>query len=387
MDTNEGVLPHLNIYEALVPRDVMIALNLDRLEQEEEIQRYGFMRLISSAKNVHLLYQENRERERSRFVEELVWEKEKAQAQTRVGVVPVMRSGFAVSAQAQKHEVQKTPQMIEFLRNYRYSASSIQTYLRNPMEFYYQHVLGLREQDDLLDEPENRQIGIFIHEFLEEIFKGFIGKPPVIDKIFMEYSRAVLQARFQDYFGKSRRPDTFFLKRVIETRLNQFFIREAERAPVIENIECLEKPFSLTIPLACGEMKFKCVVDRIDRMKDGSLLILDYKTGDISHAFPKDLSEVERVVIEREAILETVRSFQLPLYFYSVRRAYTAIDIDAGLYNLRTQEIKTFLGKKTGNDTRRIESAFLRVLNGVIEEIINPDIPFVEVDGSGRESI
>jgi len=50
MDVNEGTLPNLNIYEPLIPREVMISLNLDRLELEEEIQRYQFMRLISSAK-------------------------------------------------------------------------------------------------------------------------------------------------------------------------------------------------------------------------------------------------------------------------------------------------------------------------------------------------
>ncbi len=42
VDVNEGLLPSLNIYEPLIPREVMIKLNLDRLELEEEIQRYGF---------------------------------------------------------------------------------------------------------------------------------------------------------------------------------------------------------------------------------------------------------------------------------------------------------------------------------------------------------
>jgi len=67
VDVNEGFLPSLNIYEPLIPREVMIKLNLDRLELEEEIQRYGFMRLISAAQHVHLIYQHNSDRSRSRF--------------------------------------------------------------------------------------------------------------------------------------------------------------------------------------------------------------------------------------------------------------------------------------------------------------------------------
>ena len=41
----------------------------------------------------------------------------------------------------------------------RYSASSVNMYLRNPVEFYYNYVLGLKETEDLLDEPEARQSG------------------------------------------------------------------------------------------------------------------------------------------------------------------------------------------------------------------------------------
>ena len=67
LNANEGVLPRLNVYEPLIPREVMISLDLDRLENEEEIQRYQFMRLISAAKQVHLVYEENAKNEKSRL--------------------------------------------------------------------------------------------------------------------------------------------------------------------------------------------------------------------------------------------------------------------------------------------------------------------------------
>ena len=49
MDVNEAELPRLTVYEPLIPREVMLSLGLNSLEREEEIQRYHFMRLISSA--------------------------------------------------------------------------------------------------------------------------------------------------------------------------------------------------------------------------------------------------------------------------------------------------------------------------------------------------
>jgi len=375
LDANEGVLPHLSVYEALVPRDVMISLNLDRLELEEEIQRYGFMRLISSAKDVHLIYQENRERERSRFVEELVWEREKVAK--RRGVVPVASTYFPVRAQVKKRQAQKTRQIIEFLRDYRYSASSVNLYLRDPMEFYCQHVLGLREQDDLLDEPENRQVGIFLHEYLEEVFRGFVGRKPVIDKKFLKYAGAVLDRRFDEMFGRTRRADVFFLKRVIDERMKRFWEREARRCQEeVQEVVCVEKRFEDVLPLDAGRIKFVYKIDRVDRLNDGTVMLLDYKTGS-ADVMPGKIGDVEALTGGRKEIFEVVKSFQLPLYFHYIKKRFAGQGVNAGVYNLRDCQIRTFLGKRTGDDPERIDRVFLQALNRVMAEILDPEIPFL----------
>lgn len=376
MDINEGVLPRLNIYEALVPRDVKISLNIDRLEQEEEIQRYGFMRLISSAKNVHLLYQENRERERSRFIEELVWQQEKEAKE--VDVIPIIESTFCVKTIPRKQEVRKTPEMIEFLKNHCYSASSINTYLRDPMEFYYRYVLGLREQDDLLDEPENKQVGIFLHEVLEDALKGFSGKKPIIDKTFIKYVFGLMDAKFADMFGKSKRSDMFFLKRVIEERMKRFWQMESDRCQrMVKKIIGVEKSFNDVLPLDIGDVKFVYKVDRIDELTDGTILLLDYKTGS-ADVMPARLIDVERFCSNREEIAETVKSFQLPLYFHCLRKEFPNRQVNAAFYYLRNCQIKEFLGKRTGSDLNKIDEVFLGALNVVMTEIWDPDVPFVE---------
>ena len=70
-------------------------------------------------------------------------------------------------------------------------------YMRNPMEFYMNYVLGLREQEDLLDEPEARQVGTFIHELLEEAFKPFLGKGVNIDHRFRDRFIKMFEDRFE----------------------------------------------------------------------------------------------------------------------------------------------------------------------------------------------
>ncbi len=375
MDVNEGVLPKLNIYEPLIPREVMLSLNLDRLEQEEEIQRYQFMRLISSAKNVHCVYQETEDKEKSRFVEELIWDRQKTQ--NKLSVVEPVRPSFAVKVRAQREEVFKTPAMIKFLKSHSYSASSLNMYLRDPLEFYTSYVLGLREKDDLLEDPENRQVGTFVHDLLEAAFKKFVGTKPVIDAGFRKYFSAVLDERFSEAFGKSLRPDMFLLKSVLDVRLDRFLEKEArDPSRDIRELLFVEKLFRDTISLPCGDINFVYKIDRVDRLKDGSVLLLDYKTGAIDQ-MPMGLEMIENMDLSRESILEHIRSFQLPLYYLYLDKYFSGETVRAAFYNLRTLKISRFPDSKTEGQGERIKTAFLRALDAVLGEILDPAVPFV----------
>jgi len=374
LDVNEGVLPSLRIHEPLIPREVMISLGLDRLELEEEIQRYQFMRLISSAKNVHLVYQESRDKERSRFVEELIWEEQKREG-SLVGT-PVTQPSFQVSVKPQKKIVEKSPEVISFLKNRSYSASSINMYLRNPMDFYTNYVLGLKEQEDLLDEPDARHVGIFIHELLEECFKRFLGKKPKIDGVFRRFVQNCFEKRFDMTFSKQMKSDAFLLKSVIAERLNQFLDQEQfNEERQVDKILYLESRFDDVISLPVGDVKFRYVIDRVDQLKDGTIMIVDYKTGS-ADVMPKAFDQIERLELSRTSIQENIKSFQLPLYFYYLDRQFPDQPINAALYNLRTLDLKKFVDPKHAVDRQAINKVYLNALNFLMAEIFDPDVAF-----------
>jgi ATP-dependent helicase/nuclease subunit B len=405
LDVNEGTLPKLSIYEPLIPREVMISLNLDRLELEEEIQRYQFMRLISSAKNVHLVYQQSKDKERSRFVEELIWEKQKkvfrassenskhSPLSQRGGrgdlerlnlrdIVPVRKASFEVQVSSNIKTVKKTPQIINFLKNRSYSASSVNTYLRNPLEFYYYYVLGLREKDDLLDEPEARQVGTFIHEFLEEQFRPLLNKPFAIDTLFHHAFFNNFDNKFEEVFSKGMKADSFLLKSVLKERLIRFLDKEQSHDErQVEKILYLEQSFEDSISLPTAEVRFKYIIDRIDKMRDGTIMIIDYKTGSLD-VMPGKINTIASMELSRESIRDHVRSFQIPLYFYYLDKKYKDQPINATTYNLRTLDIRRFIDKKNTDDREHINSAFTRALDFIMNEILDPNIDFIE-DVSG----
>ncbi len=372
MDVNESVLPNLKIFEPLIPREVMLKLGLNRLEKEEEIQRYQFDRLISYAENVYLLFEQSKDKEKSRFIEALLWEKQKEE--NKLDVIPPIRTSFRVETSSKKYEIKKDSLIIEYLEKFDYSVTNINTYLKCPLRFYYRYVLNLEEKIDLLGEPQARQIGNFIHELLEVAFQKFILKKPIINRDFEKYFFGLLEEKFNESFQKTMRSDSFLLKEIIRFRMERF-LKEEKKRQVAEVIE-LEKKFREKIVLGSKEYNFILKVDRIDRLNDNSLLILDYKTGG-SETKPRSVEKILENGFERKALKNTVGSFQMPLYLYFIRRKQeNQITINAALYNLRLTQIDYFLKAGDFNRIKKIEEVFLSAFNSIVSEIISPGVNF-----------
>jgi len=376
VDVNEGLLPSLNMYEPLIPREVMIKCNLDRLEWEEEIQRYGFMRLISAAQNVHLIYQQNNDRTRSRFLEELIWEQE--QRLGGIGSVAIVQGAFEVCVKTKQRRIPKTAAMVAYLKDFKFSASSINTYLQNPYLFYCQYVLGLRPKDDLLETPESRHIGIFIHDLLQEAFRGFVGKKPLLDEDFRKYFQKITETRFAAVFGRANRSDTFLMETVLKTRLERFYNFEASRcAQEVKRVLFVEKKFEDVMTLGGQQVHWTYRVDRVDEMTDGTICILDYKTGSVD-PMPQDISGMENLSLSREYIRDHVKSFQMPLYTHYVRRQFPGVDINSAFYHLRTMSMDLFFNPAQMKECDRLLAGYLQALDFIMAEIFNLEIPFAD---------
>ncbi|UCC94565.1 MAG: PD-(D/E)XK nuclease family protein [Candidatus Omnitrophota bacterium] len=371
MDANEGVLPKLKIYEPLIPREVMLNLGLNRLEKEEEIQRYQFMRLIDAAKNVYLVYAENQEKEKSRFIEELLWARQRQLNRLDVATAP--KVSFNLKIIQRKTLIEKNAEIIDFLKNETYSASRLNTYLSCPLQFCYRYVLGLSEAEDLLDEPESPQIGIFIHQLLQETFKTFLGRKPIIDKRFRKNFWRIFQDQFALHIARRMKSDSLLLKGIIENRLQRFLDAEAQRS--VEKIVCLEKKFAGYIKVDGASFAFTSQVDRVDQLSPDSYEILDYKTGGMNF-IPKRFSQLAKVELNRTSVRDTIRSFQLPLYYYVVKKTLSCAELNASLYSIRTLERKPFIAEDDYPHKDQIMDICLKSLECILKEVVDPHIPF-----------
>jgi len=378
MDVNESILPKLRIYEPLIPRDVMVSLGIERLEKEEEIQRYQFTRLISAAENVHLIYREDRETIRSRFLEDLIWKEE--QKQGKVGVVEIPLYSFNIKALPKKAIAKKTSGMVEFLKKRVFSASSVDMYVSCPLKFYFHYCLGLEEKEDLFDEPETKDIGTFVHSLLEKTYAGFINKKPVINEKFEKLFFAEFDKLFKQEFSRKMKADSFILEDIIQHRMKKFLESEKQRID-IDAVVMLEKSIPWKIETQSGMFDFTAKVDRVDKLSGGSFLVIDYKTG--SAKLPN--VNLDNLKFFREEIKNAIKSFQLPIYIWACREHLKAQDVSAAIYFLRTCEIKEYLQKSTPEKKKENLDACLKAISFILDEIVSPDMVFEADEDAERK--
>jgi len=129
--------------------------------------------------------------------------------------------------------------------------------------------------------------------------------------------------------------------------------------------------------LAAEDVRLTYRVDRVDEMMDGTILILDYKTGSMD-PMPKNMSMMEELTLTREYIRDNIRSFQMPLYIHYLRKQFSGREVNSALYHLRTMDIDAFLGKSQIKDVERILNVHFKALDFIMAEIYNLEIPFID---------
>jgi RecB family exonuclease len=258
--------------------------------------------------------------------------------------------------------VPKTPVLVDFLKKMTFSATSVNTYVHNPYEFYFKYVLGLKEKDDLLDDPESKHVGIFVHALLEEAFRRFKGKKPVLDASFGRYFRGLFETRFEQTFGGAMVSDAFLMKEVLSARLQRFLQQEARRCERVDQVLYLEHVFEDVIDFPCGPVKFVYRVDRVDRAADGTIMIIDYKTG----------------AMDRMPVSSSITSFQMPLYVHYLDRLYPDASVNAAIYHLRTSKLEMFLDDAGPVGRKIVLPEFMTALGAVMAQIFDPAVPFMD---------
>ena len=198
-------MPAGKTFNSLIPQVLKLKHGMFGYAERDKIFSYHFYRLIQRAEEIFLIYNSNKEGvdrgEKSRFIYQLEIENQ----DIHTLVYPNIRNQI-VLCNTQK-ELVKTPETlkrIEEISQKGFSPSSLETYIKNPSEYYLQKILNINNEEDKLDYASHKKIGLIFHEVLEEFYTPFVGKKLCDKETYKNLKKLILQVYFyiNTFLGK-----------------------------------------------------------------------------------------------------------------------------------------------------------------------------------------
>jgi hypothetical protein len=393
---NEGKLPGGKSNNSFIPYDVKLEKGLPTYKERDAIFTYHFYRLLQRAKNIYLLYNTHSEGidagEKSRFITQL-----EIEHLPNHNFKKVFYNAIKPDTIYQPIEVIKTQPILDRLEEIAtgkgFSPSSLTNYLRNPIQFYYQRILGVRENDEVEENVAANTLGTIIHEVLEKMYAPFEGKNIKIKvsdiDVMIQNIEAITLEKFIEVYkeGEIKKGKNLIAFEVAKRNIYNFLIQEKQ---LIENgdelfILSLEKPHetifehhNLPYPV-----KISGKVDRIE-LRNNSIRIIDYKTGKVE-ANKLKINTFEGLTLD----LANDKIIQLLCYamMFQTNPLKGNYNVEVGIFsfkNMKAGFLPFTFGKGRGIvgetviTTEFLEN-FKEELVILIQEILNPAISFKEV--------
>ena len=284
---NEGTLPSGKKTNSFIPFDLKIDTGLPTYKEKDAIYAYHFYRLLQRCSNAYLIYNtqvdEMNSGEKSRFIQQLELEPHPNHTITTKVASAASRADYTPITEIQKDETVIT--QLKALAAYGLSPSALGSYLRDPLTFYEQYILGVREAEDVEEEVAANTMGTVIHNVLENFYKPFEGKQLLEQdvKLMLKNTREAIEKEFQkEYSLQITTGINYITVQAAIQYVIKFLNTEIEQLKKGKEIFIVEIESNLKIEVPTKNLDFPIVikgkVDRVDRV-DGQLRIIDYKTG------------------------------------------------------------------------------------------------------------
>jgi ATP-dependent helicase/nuclease subunit B len=376
LDVNEGIIPDTAREDSLLPFKARQRLGLPTYLDREEIMSYYFNTLISGAKEAHLFYIENGEKEKSRFVERLLWERQKKEGKRDIkGFVKTIQ--YAVNLRDKNpRPMNKSFEMIKFLAEYSFSATCLNTYLYCPLQFYYEYVLGLREREVVSEEFEKEEIGSFVHFVLSDYFKGRIGSVLTEKELSLKEFDKIFHRHFEEQYGKDPAGEIYLLGNQVKRHLEDFI--KNYQVPKIKEFQTKILSLEQRIDVKKNFFKLGARLDRVEKRGERTVII-DYKTSANKNYLVINYNKLD--LKNRDSWSEAIGSLQLPFYLitYSTLTGEKPENIDCMFLLLGKTRIDSDMEVplfKNENEFKENVANLTKVIFSLLREITNPDQPF-----------
>ncbi|WP_281515102.1 PD-(D/E)XK nuclease family protein [Phocaeicola sartorii] len=405
LSVNEGQLPKSGGDSSFIPYNLRKAFGMTTIEHKIAVYAYYFYRLLQRAEKITLMYNTSSDGlnrgEWSRFMLQFLieWPHPITRQFLEAGQSPQGTSPITV---------EKTPDVMRRMQSLfdvranpkaKFSPSALNYYLDCPLKFYYRYVAGLSAPDEVSAEIDSATFGSIFHYAAEHIYKDLTTHGKVIHKEALE-TLLRNEVKLQDYVDAAFKELFFHVPQnekpeyngvqlinsaVIARYLKQLLQNDLRYAPftfVASEIE-VDEPIDIQTPKGVIKSRIGGIIDRMDS-KDGTLRIVDYKTGGDADTPPN----VESLFVPDKKRSNYV--FQTFLYATILCRKQPTMKIAPALLYIHRAATETYspviqMGeprkpKEAVEDFSNYEKEYRERLQGLLEEIFHPEKSFTQTE-------
>ena len=306
LSMNERIFPRRRSINSFIPNYMRRAHGMSTIEQQEAITAFNFYRLLNRSRQVTLISDSSAQKmgssEPSRYITQL--EKIYGKRLQHVEKEPEVNISSAIPIQvpntieAQLRELYGG-ETVDHSSKY-LSASAINKYINCPLMFYLHYIQGLNEDNEAGDFMDYGTFGNVVHDTLGECYDcdAVHRRGGLIDK---EYIMSFKRSRMQDVVVRCikrhflhvpddkldsdeqpLRGEALMQVETISSYVNfvlDYDLKLIEQTGPFTIIECEETHHISRLKMGGETFNFTYKPDRIDRLADGTVRVVDYKTG------------------------------------------------------------------------------------------------------------
>jgi PD-(D/E)XK nuclease superfamily len=384
---NEGKFPAGKSMNSFIPYDVKRELGLPTFKEKDAIYTYHFYHLLQRAKNIYLLYNTENDGldggEKSRFITQLEVEKQSNHILTHEiynAVLPEIALKPMVIPKSETVMLR-----LKEICETGFSPSALTSYIRNPIDFYFQKILRIREVEEVEENIALNTLGTIIHKTLEALYRPLIDK--ILSEIDIQNCNKLLDdevlKQFKEVYkeGEIKQGRNLLAFEVAKRNVSNFLKMELESIKNGDSIKILALEQTYERTLTHSTLPFPVLikgnVDRIEE-RNGSIRIIDYKTGKV---------EARNVTLKSwKGLIDDIKNdkiIQVLTYAFMYEKC-TDLLIEAGIISFKN--IKSgflpfiFKEDKIANSviSESIMENYLLQIVLLLNEILDENIPFLE---------
>ena len=379
---------------SFVPYNLRYAYGMPTPEHHEGVYAYSFYRLMQRCENLYMLYcshaDERSTGEPSRYIRQLEYETNFKIRHIEVGVDVNLEDEEQI-------EIEKSAKVLASMQRFinpgaksKLSPTAFSLYVDCPLKFYFSVVAQLRNKDEIEEQIDDRILGNIFHYAAQLLYSEIVAKGDVAERLKTlskpeKLEQAVDEAIRHEYLRTEKvipeeySGDLTLIRSVVLRYLRNVLAYDGNHDNFC--VERLEKTVYYDFPFRVGgrelSLHFEGISARVDSMSDGSIRIIDYKTGS-NHLEYNSLDALfNGSPDERVSNITKTMLYAMMMYHTS------GCDVRPVLYYVRSMHDADYSPllvdksrKTTGDMYSSMREEFESLVASKLSEMYDPDVPF-----------